>query len=84
MSFSDRLRPLLAGIEADRFSDRCARNGCRSSWQPELPMTGIIAALVATAWSVVESTNDASKTGLSAFRTLPSVANGRFFSRRTK
>ena len=56
----------------------------RSSWQPELPMTGIIAALVATASSVVESTDDASKIGLSAFRTLPSVANGRFFSRRTK
>jgi hypothetical protein len=47
-------------------------------------MTVTVAALVATAWSVVETTDDASKTGLSAFGTLPSAADASFFSRLTK
>jgi hypothetical protein len=46
-------------------------------------MTGNVAALVANAWYAVETTDGAFRTGLSAFRTLPSAAHGGLFSRRT-
>jgi hypothetical protein len=71
VSFSDHLRPFPAGIEGDRFSDRgCARNGCRSPWEQELPMTGTERrwSRVPGLWS--KPPTAPSNTGLSAFAHL--------------